>query len=55
MLVNICRQFRTSSVLGRGRIVWYNKHRPVKDPARQDPDFFEKQAATLALGELSQN
>lgn len=50
MLLNFCRQFRTSSSLGRARHLYFNKHKPVKDASRQDPDYFEKQAATLSLG-----
>lgn len=35
---------------GRARIPFYNKHMKVTDPAQQDPDYFEKKAATLPLG-----
>ncbi|CEF64966.1 Fimbrin [Strongyloides ratti] len=34
---------------GRARIPFYNKHMKVTDPAQQDPDYFEKKAATLPL------
>uniref|UniRef100_A0A0N5BSW2 Small ribosomal subunit protein uS15m n=1 Tax=Strongyloides papillosus TaxID=174720 RepID=A0A0N5BSW2_STREA len=34
---------------GRARIPFYNKHHKVTDPAKQDPDYFEKKAADLPL------
>ncbi|KAH7728500.1 Protein MRPS-15 [Aphelenchoides avenae] len=35
--------------LPRGKWAYFNKHKKVTDPARQDPDYFEKEAAKLPL------
>lgn len=51
MWLAVCsRQFRTGAILGRARTTFYEKHKPVKHPNRQDPDYFENQAAALPLG-----
>lgn len=50
MWLTFCRHFRTSAALGRGRFAYYDKFRPIKGPDRQDPDYFEKKAASLPLG-----
>lgn len=50
MLYTACRQFRTTATMGRVRYFFFNKHKPVKDASRQEPDYFEKQAAALSLG-----
>ncbi|KAI6182486.1 Fimbrin [Aphelenchoides bicaudatus] len=51
MIYIACRQFRTSAILGRARFFHYNKHKKVTDPARQEHEYFEKQAAALPLDE----
>lgn len=54
MLLNICRHFRTSSVLGIRRTLQYNKPRVFRDPAAsQYPVYVEEEAdETLELGEF---
>ena len=41
----------TRQVAGRARYPYYDIHLTVTDPAKQDPDYFEKKAATFPLGE----
>jgi hypothetical protein len=43
------RSFHASTSLQRGRTAFFNKHKKVTDPKKQDPDYFEKQAAKLPL------
>ncbi|CAJ0946543.1 unnamed protein product, partial [Mesorhabditis belari] len=43
------RLIHTTTGLARGRHVYFNKHKMVTDPAKQDPDYFEKMARTLPL------
>jgi hypothetical protein len=45
----VARHFHTSSLLPKGRFTFYNIHKKVTDPARQDPDYFEKEAAKLPI------
>jgi hypothetical protein len=44
------RQLHLSNILEYGRYTYYNIHKNVTDPARQDPDYFEKEAEKLPLG-----
>lgn len=44
------RYFYNSNNLLKGAFPYYNKHKPVTDPARQDPDYFEREAQKLILG-----
>ncbi|KAK0429461.1 hypothetical protein QR680_011391 [Steinernema hermaphroditum] len=39
----------TTAELSRARRQFFNIHKKVSDPERQDPEYFEKQAAKLAL------
>ncbi|PIC51914.1 hypothetical protein B9Z55_002233 [Caenorhabditis nigoni] len=48
-MINLRRLVHTSSQLERGRTAFYNIHQKVTDPAKQDPDFFEKKARELPL------
>ncbi|KAF7638706.1 hypothetical protein Mgra_00001788 [Meloidogyne graminicola] len=45
------RQLHLSNILGYGRFTYFNIHKNVTDPARQDPDYFEKEAKKLPLEE----
>jgi hypothetical protein len=48
----ILRNFLSTSAQKRqlGLVTFYNKHRRVTDPARQDPDYFEKEAEKIPIG-----
>ncbi|VDL75881.1 unnamed protein product [Nippostrongylus brasiliensis] len=49
---SISRQcIHTSATLARGRYNFFNIHKKVTDPAKQDPDYFEKAARQLPLDE----
>lgn len=41
----------TSVAIGRTRFPFYNRHKKVTDPARQDPEYFENVASSLPLDE----
>lgn len=43
------RAFHISATYSRGRTVFFNIHRKVTDPTKQDPDYFEKKARALPL------
>lgn len=43
------RCFHNSINLAKGSFPFYNKHKKVTDPFRQDPDYFEKAAEKLTL------
>ncbi|KJH53332.1 hypothetical protein DICVIV_00455 [Dictyocaulus viviparus] len=43
------RGLRTTIVASRGRYLFYNKHKEVTDPAKQDPEYFEKAARQLPI------
>uniref|UniRef100_A0A914V341 Uncharacterized protein n=1 Tax=Plectus sambesii TaxID=2011161 RepID=A0A914V341_9BILA len=43
------RCLHSSVVCARGRWPFYNPHKAVTDPSRQDPDYFEKKAETLSI------
>uniref|UniRef100_A0A0K0DD70 Small ribosomal subunit protein uS15m n=1 Tax=Angiostrongylus cantonensis TaxID=6313 RepID=A0A0K0DD70_ANGCA len=45
------RGLRTTVAVARGRTTFFNKHKKVTDPAKQDPDYFEKAARQLPLDE----
>uniref|UniRef100_A0AC35U087 28S ribosomal protein S15, mitochondrial n=1 Tax=Rhabditophanes sp. KR3021 TaxID=114890 RepID=A0AC35U087_9BILA len=51
--VTLCplASLHTTSTLseGRARRPFFNKHKKVTDPAKQDPEYFEKKAAALPL------
>ncbi|CAI5440382.1 unnamed protein product [Caenorhabditis angaria] len=47
----IRRFVHTSAQVQRGRTAFYNIHQKVNDPAKQDPDYFEKKARSLPLDE----
>ncbi|VDN35217.1 unnamed protein product [Gongylonema pulchrum] len=50
------RNFSTTAIRKqsrRPRFPWFNKHMKVTDPARQDPEHFEKLAHQLPLGLFS--
>lgn len=54
MFRSIARSVHTSSTTaGRARWPFYNVHVKVTDPARQDPDYFDKRAAGLPIGSFS--
>jgi len=44
------RQLHLSNILEYGRYPYFNIHKNVTDPKRQDPDYFEKEAEKLPLG-----
>jgi hypothetical protein len=44
------RVISTTPAAAIARFPYYNRHRPVTDPAAQHPDFFEKRAANLPIG-----
>uniref|UniRef100_A0A1I7UY57 Small ribosomal subunit protein uS15m n=1 Tax=Caenorhabditis tropicalis TaxID=1561998 RepID=A0A1I7UY57_9PELO len=48
-MINLRRFVHTSCQLERGRTAFYNIHQKVTDPAKQDPDYFEKKARELPL------
>ncbi|RCN50285.1 hypothetical protein ANCCAN_03507 [Ancylostoma caninum] len=41
----------TTAVVARGRTTFFNIHKKVTDPTKQDPDYFEKAARNLPLDE----
>ena len=43
------RFFNCSAPMCHGLYYYYNKHKPVTDPERQDPDYFEKEAEKIPL------
>nr|CAD2177469.1 unnamed protein product [Meloidogyne enterolobii] len=43
------RQLHLSNILEYGRYPYFNIHKNVTDPKRQDPDYFEKEAEKLPL------
>ncbi|XGW22430.1 hypothetical protein V3C99_005004, partial [Haemonchus contortus] len=45
------RTLHCSAAVARGRHVFYNIHKKVTDPAKQDPEYFEKAARELPLDE----
>ncbi|VDK17414.1 unnamed protein product [Anisakis simplex] len=45
------RNLHLCALLSRARRPFFNKHKKVTDPARQDPLYFEKLASTLPLDE----
>ncbi|KHJ84838.1 hypothetical protein OESDEN_15443, partial [Oesophagostomum dentatum] len=45
------RALHTTAVVARGRTAFFNKHKKVTEPAKQDPDYFEKAARALPLDE----
>uniref|UniRef100_A0A1I8BT77 Uncharacterized protein n=1 Tax=Meloidogyne hapla TaxID=6305 RepID=A0A1I8BT77_MELHA len=45
------RQLHLSNILGYGPYTYFNIHKNVTDPKRQDPDYFEKEADKLPLDE----
>ncbi|VDP43195.1 unnamed protein product [Heligmosomoides polygyrus] len=45
------RAFHCSALVARGRTTFFNIHKTVTDPAKQDPDYFEKAAKELPLDE----
>lgn len=55
-LIVAFRSLHVSSTLRlpRGKTQFFNIHKKVTDPARQDPDYFEKEAAKLPLGKHQQ-
>ncbi|EGT37964.1 hypothetical protein CAEBREN_28207 [Caenorhabditis brenneri] len=48
-MINLRRLVHTSCQLERGRTAFYNIHQKVTDPAKQDPEYFEKKARELPL------
>uniref|UniRef100_A0A8R1I3G2 Small ribosomal subunit protein uS15m n=1 Tax=Caenorhabditis japonica TaxID=281687 RepID=A0A8R1I3G2_CAEJA len=50
-MINLRRFVHTSCRLERGRTAFYNIHQKVTDPAKQDPEYFEKKARDLPLDE----
>lgn len=46
------RFFYNSNNLLKGAFPYFNKHKPVTDPARQDPNYFENEAKKLNLGKF---
>lgn len=44
-----CRPFHPSAHQKHGIYPYFNKHKPVTDPKRQDPDYFEKEAEKVPL------
>ncbi|CAI2318786.1 unnamed protein product [Caenorhabditis sp. 36 PRJEB53466] len=50
-MINLRRFVHTSCQVQRGRSAFYNIHQKVTDPAKQDPDYFEKKARELPLDE----
>lgn len=45
----VSRHFHRSSQLQHGLYPYFNIHKPVTDPARQDPEYFEKEAEKIPL------
>ncbi|KAK6728115.1 hypothetical protein RB195_005643 [Necator americanus] len=45
------RALHTTAAVARGRTTFFNIHKTVTDPAKQDPDYFEKAARELPLDE----
>lgn len=44
------RSLHVSAAVSRARRPFFNIHKKVTDPARQDPEYFEKAASALPLG-----
>ncbi|VDK60911.1 unnamed protein product [Cylicostephanus goldi] len=49
MIPVVRRALHTSVASCRGRTTFFNIHKKVTDPAKQDPDYFEKAARELPL------
>ncbi|PAV71831.1 hypothetical protein WR25_26456 [Diploscapter pachys] len=53
--LNFRRCLHNSAVTFRGRFPYYNPHKPLTDPVKQDPEYFEKAARLLPMGEFYDN